>query len=70
MCSTTSELIARLSAAIDELAAVSWQADAGNPARQARQADEVADRLAQLWAMVAELDPELARRLPPYLALP
>ena len=65
MCSTTSERIARLSRAIDELAAASRQADADSPARQA---EAVADRLAQLWATVAELDPELARRLPKYLA--
>jgi hypothetical protein len=44
----------------------------GQPAREAdRPADAAAgapaSRLAELWAMLAELDPELARRLPGYL---
>jgi hypothetical protein len=30
--------------------------------------DDVVGRLAAIWAMIAELDPELARRLPGYLA--
>jgi hypothetical protein len=30
--------------------------------------DDISGRLAELWAMLAELDPELARRLPRYLA--
>jgi len=29
--------------------------------------DDVTDRLAAIWAMIADLDPELARRLPGYL---
>ena len=33
-------------------------------------ADDVADRLAGVWAMMAELDPELARRLVGYQAMP
>jgi hypothetical protein len=28
---------------------------------------DVADRLAAIWAMIADVDPELARRLPGYL---
>jgi hypothetical protein len=38
-------------------------AGAGQPA-----ADDVADRLAAIWSMIADVDPELARRLPAYLA--
>jgi len=30
--------------------------------------DDVADRLAAIWAMIADADPELARRMPGYLA--
>ena len=29
--------------------------------------DDVADRLAAIWAMLADVDPELAKRLPGYL---
>jgi hypothetical protein len=68
MCSTTSERIARIGAAIDELAAESGHSRPGGHGDQADQADDISGRLAQLWAMVAELDPELARRLPRYLA--
>jgi hypothetical protein len=60
MCSTAGDRLARISIAIDELAA-----DSAARA-QPGQADDLADRLAQLWAMIAELDPELARRLPGY----
>ena len=60
MCSTTVDRLARIGDAIDELAAQA--ASAGH----AGQADDIADRLAQLWAMIADLDPELARRLPGY----
>ncbi len=46
--------------AIDELAADSLAPDrAGSDAG-------MQERLARIWAMVAELDPELARRLPQY----
>jgi hypothetical protein len=64
MCSTTGGRLARLGQAIDELAAQS-QAQAGPGA-----ADDVADRLAGVWAMLAELDPELAKRLAGYHAAP
>jgi hypothetical protein len=60
MCSTPGELLAKIGDAIDELAADS--AASAPP----RSAEDMADRLAQLWAMIAELDPELARRLPGY----
>jgi hypothetical protein len=48
----------RLGAAIDELAAAAEAPGAG--------VQDVAPRLARLWAMVADLDPELARRLAEY----
>ena len=60
MCSTTSERLTRIGMAIDELAADSLAADhAGSDAG-------MQDRLARIWAMIAELDPELARRMPWY----
>jgi hypothetical protein len=52
----------RLGAAIEELAAAQDQDGASGGAA----GPEVAARLAGLWAMVAELDPELARRLGGY----
>jgi hypothetical protein len=64
MCSTGDEQLARLGRAIDDLAADSQRqahADAAAP---------VADRLADVWAMVAALDPELAKRLAGYYAAP
>jgi hypothetical protein len=48
----------RLGRAIDELADA---AQGGNASTQ-----DVATRLAQVWDMVADLDPELARRLAGY----
>jgi hypothetical protein len=62
MCSTTGDRLARLGQAIDDLAAASKeQTRTGAPG-------DVADRLASVWAMLAELDPELARRLAGYHA--
>jgi hypothetical protein len=60
MCSTPGERLAKIGAAIDDLAA---DAAASAPPRSA---EDMTDRLARLWAMIAELDPELARRLPGY----
>jgi len=60
VCSTTSEQLAKIGKAIDELAADSR-------APQGAWSDaSFEDRLAGIWAMVAELDPELARRMPSY----
>ena len=86
MCSTTGGQLARICRAIEELAdrpvaggtaaaataAVSGQATASE-AGDIAAGDDLAARLARLaaiWAMVAEADPELARRLPGYLAAP
>jgi hypothetical protein len=57
VCSTTTQSVAELGRAIDELAA-----QAGGPAT----ADHVVVRLAELWSRIAALDPEVARRLPTY----
>jgi hypothetical protein len=48
----------RLDAAIEELAAAAQRPDAA--------AQDVTAGLARLWRMVADLDPELARRLAQY----
>jgi hypothetical protein len=60
MCSTRDERLARIGRAIDELAA-----DSLAPHRAGSDAG-MEDRLARIWAMIAELDPELARRVPDY----
>ena len=65
MCSTVSERLARIGQAIDELAAETR--GTGRPARGAAAAGEgLDDRLARIWLMMAELDPELARRVTDY----
>ena len=61
MCSTTGGAVDRLAAAIDQLAS-DVRGDASDPALAARVAD--------LWQMVSDLDPELARRTQGYTALP
>jgi hypothetical protein len=53
MCSTLADRLAQIEQAIDKLAAESGTAEA-------------ADRLARLWQMVADLDPELSRRMAGY----
>jgi hypothetical protein len=63
MCSTP---VQRITRAIDELAAqaeATRACDAG-----ANDTEQVVARLAELWALLAELDPEVARRLPRYEA--
>jgi hypothetical protein len=57
VCSTSESPLSRLVRAIDELAA-----DCRDGAAQA----QLAGRIAQVWEMVADLDPELARRRPGY----
>jgi len=86
MCSTTSGQLARICRAIEELAdrsgtgggavaetaAEPGEAAAPGPGDTGAE-DDLAARLARLaaiWAMLAEADPELARRLPGYLADP
>jgi hypothetical protein len=57
VCSTPEPSLDNLTRAIDELAAAS-RADA-TPG-------DLNERIARLWGMVADLDPELARRLSRY----
>jgi hypothetical protein len=74
VCSNAAARIARICAAIEELAGpLSEQegvraavGEAAGPGPD-RADDDVARRLAAIWAMIAEADPELARRLPGYL---
>lgn len=43
-------------------------ADRAGPTRQAGRDDDDIARLAAIWEMVADADPELAKRLPGYLS--
>jgi hypothetical protein len=61
MCSTREARIARIGAAIDELAAAARADAAGD-----KDMTDLAARLAGIWAMVAELDPALAAKLRSY----
>jgi hypothetical protein len=61
MCSTVEERLAVIGRAIDEVAAAA-------AALPGAGLDDLAGRLAQIWAMVAELDPALAGRLRGYTA--
>jgi hypothetical protein len=65
MCSTREARIARIGAAIDEVAAAARTGSAGHT-----DVTELAARLAGIWAMVAELDPALAARLRSYFPDP
>jgi predicted trehalose synthase len=73
MCSTSPERIAEIGQAIEELAS-EVLASYGNrpatsgPADRTSDANQIAIRLAELWSQLAELDPEVARRLPTYEA--
>jgi hypothetical protein len=75
VCSNAAARIARICAAIEELAGPLGEqgrvsaagGEAAGPGPD-RADDELAGRLAAIWAMIAEADPELARRLPGYLA--
>ena len=57
VCSTPEPSLDGLTRAIDELAAAS---------RAGTTPGDLNERIARLWAMVADLDPELARRLSRY----
>lgn len=56
VCSNTGDAIDRIAAAIDQLASDAHDAEAG------ASEDELTERVATLWQMVSDLDPELARR--------
>ncbi len=76
MCSTAVQRIAEIGQAIDELAAQAGAAEARSGRTSEGQtsegrtsdSDQVVIRLAELWAQLAELDPDVARRLPTYEA--
>jgi hypothetical protein len=65
MCSIPDARIVLIGQAIDELAQETRTGAAGSSAADGG-TDDVAQRLAQIWAMIAELDPGLAARLPRY----
>jgi hypothetical protein len=74
MCSTPADRVAEIGQAIEALASEvlasygrTGAADATRAPRDS-DADQVAVRLAELWSQLAELDPEVARRLPTYEA--
>jgi hypothetical protein len=60
VCSTREARLARIGAAIDEVARAARAAPAAHPA------DDLTGRLARIWTMIAELDPALAERLRGY----
>jgi hypothetical protein len=60
VCSSTGDEIDRIAAAIDQLASDLRETEGG--ARQ----QELNARVAALWQMVSDLDPELARRAQRY----
>ena len=80
MCSTTDEWLGRICQAIDELADTTAdpgadttnqpRADTGTGPSQPSADDAAAPvaRLAAIWEMVADANPELAKRLPGYLS--
>ena len=81
MCSTSEQRLAEIGRAIDDLAALAEAGGAkasdaactlGNflPAHglAGDGADDVMKRVADLWAKLAQLDPEVAKRLPTYEA--
>ena len=76
MCSSAVQRIAEIGQAIDELAAQAGAAEArsgqtseGRTSEgRTSDSDQVVIRLAELWAQLAELDPDVARRLPTYEA--
>jgi hypothetical protein len=60
VCSITGDAIDRITAAIDQLASDARDARAGT------NEDELTTRVATLWQMISDLDPELARRAQRY----
>jgi hypothetical protein len=62
VCSSTGDAVDRIAAAIDQLAS-----DVSNN-RGAALDGAVDARIAELWQMVSDLDPELARRARRYAA--
>ena len=68
MCSITDQQLALIGMAIDELAEAA-RAEAGGAGTgdiRPGTSDTMAERVASIWAMVADLDPGLAKRLSQY----
>jgi hypothetical protein len=65
MCSITDPRLAMIGTAIDELAEAA-RAEAAHPRPALGASGTMAERVAGIWAMVAELDPGLAQRLAQY----
>ncbi|HET9898740.1 MAG TPA: hypothetical protein VFQ44_27780 [Streptosporangiaceae bacterium] len=61
MCSIAAQRIAEIGQAIDDLA--------GKAGAHPVDTDPLLTKLAELWTLLAELDPEVARRLAGYQAL-
>jgi hypothetical protein len=77
MCSITDERLALIGTAIDELAEAARVAAGGAGAdtsdtltQDTLAQDAMAERVAGIWAMVADLDPALAHRLSQYTGQP
>jgi len=68
MCSITDPRLARIGTAIDELAEAVRAEAVGTPKGTGLPStpDTMAERVAGIWAMVADLDPGLAQRLSQY----
>ena len=68
MCSMTDPRLAMIGTAIDDLAEAARAEAAAARAGDGRpgSADTMAERVAGIWAMVADLDPGLAQRLSQY----
>ena len=68
MCSITDPRLALIGLAIDELAEAARVEAAGAGTGDSRPdtSDTMAERVARIWAMVADLDPGLAKRLSQY----
>lgn len=67
MCSTAEQRLAEIGRAIDDLAAEALASQGLAEHRaQADDRDEVVGKLAELWALLAELDPDIARRMSGY----
>jgi hypothetical protein len=64
MCSTAAQRIAEIGRAIDDLAVKAGPTAQAGPA--VGDTDPIVARLAELWALLAELDPEVGRRLAGY----
>jgi hypothetical protein len=62
MCSTAAERIAEIGQAIDDLAGKTGPTVPGDT-------DPLVVRVAELWTLLVELDPEVAKRLAGYQAL-